>query len=562
MPQANDRQSLTPRRIQLLRRWAAITVASAGLLNLLSAITPPNSKRFDLLLDFLPIEVAGASTGIVVGVGLVLLLLSRAVRRGRRRAHNLVVGMMAISIVLHLTKALDFEEAILASAALVFLIWGRRAFSIPGRPIGIVASSLTAVGGAVVTVVTALGVVYSLSPALSWNRALGAVIERLVFVDTTPLPGRLDHTMTAALHGLGVALVLVAIRAVMIPAVSAFENRHRFDRAAQLVNTYGADTLSYFSLRDDKRWYIDGEHLIAYGLFGDVCVISPDPVGPAEGIVESLSQFLDGVRSNGLTPVVLGASADWVPRYADLGFRSIYLGDEAIIDCASFTLEGRRMKNVREAVNRISRNGYRAEFFDPAHLPAGLRRQLHGLSGQSRQGESERGFSMTLGRLFDSRDRGLLLAVAFDSAGAPVAYCQFVPASLKSGFSLDVMRRDLGKHPNGLMDFLVAQTALHLRDGGAGFLGLNFAVMKGVLKSEVAPTGMVRLRRKLVEVMSRGTQIQTLYRFNDKFNPAWSSRYLMYETVSDLSAIAVAVARAESLWEIPIFGRLLKPRAV
>jgi lysylphosphatidylglycerol synthetase-like protein (DUF2156 family) len=165
---------------------------------------------------------------------------------------------------------------------------------------------------------------------------------------------------------------------------------------------------------------------------------------------------------------------------------------------------------------------------------------------------------MTLGRLFDSRDRGLLLSVAFDSDGSPAAFCQFVPAPALGGFSLDVMRRDLGDHPNGLMDFLVAETALHVREQGGRGLGLNFAVMKAVLKGEIDRSRFGDAERKLISRLAEGTQIESLYRFNDKFNPEWRRRYLVYRTPADLPAVAVAVARAESLWEIPVVGRFLK----
>jgi lysyl-tRNA synthetase class 2 len=60
---------------------------------------------------------------------------------------------------------------------------------------------------------------------------------------------------------------------------------------------------------------------------------------------------------------------------------------------------------------------------------------------------------MMLGRLFDSRDTGLLLTLVEGPDGAPVAMCQFVPSPAIGGYSLDLMRRDPGEHPNGLLDF-------------------------------------------------------------------------------------------------------------
>ena len=104
---------------------------------------------------------------------------------------------------------------------------------------------------------------------------------------------------------------------------------------------------------------------------------------------------------------------------------------------------------------------------------------------KSRRGDVERGFSMTLGRAFDASDDGLLLAVVWGPGGAePVAFCQYVPAPGINGYSLDLMRRDDGEHPNGLLDFAVVETIRHLKAQGKRGLGLNFATMRAVLAGE------------------------------------------------------------------------------
>ena len=79
-----------------------------------------------------------------------------------------------------------------------------------------------------------------------------------------------------------------------------------------------------------------------------------------------------------------------------------------------------------------------------------------------RRGEGERGFSMMLGRLFDPKDKGLLLTVVHGPDGQPAAVCQFVPSPAINGYSLDLMRRDPGEHPNGSIDYALCSTIEHL----------------------------------------------------------------------------------------------------
>ena len=173
-------------------------------------------------------------------------------------------------------------------------------------------------------------------------------------------------------------------------------------------------------------------------------------------------QFAD---EHGWTVAVMGAGEEWLPTYRASGMRDLYVGDEAIVDARRFNLEGGRMKGVRQAVNRMAKYGYRVEFHDPAHLPAGLEDKLRGLMTESRRGEVERGFSMTLGRVFSRDDEGLLLAVCFGPDGEPAAFCQYVPANDIDGYSLDLMRRsEADEHMNGLTDFVVVRTIEHLQE--------------------------------------------------------------------------------------------------
>jgi len=50
-----------------------------------------------------------------------------------------------------------------------------------------------------------------------------------------------------------------------------------------------------------------------------------------------------------------------------------------------------------------------------------------------------------------------------------------------------------------------------------------------------------------------------LWRFNAKYDPDWQPRYAVYDSPETLLPSAVAIARAESFWELPLIGRFLVP---
>jgi lysylphosphatidylglycerol synthetase-like protein (DUF2156 family) len=189
---------------------------------------------------------------------------------------------------------------------------------------------------------------------------------------------------------------------------------------------------------------------------------------------------------------------------------------------------------------------------DPARIPG-----LIDLIGLNRRGEGERGFSMMLGRLFDPRDEGLLLTVVSDADGKPAAMCQFVPSPAIDGFSLDLMRRDPGEHPNGLLDFALCATIEHLKERGSTGLSLNFSAFRSTLDGERGDGVTQRIERWGLKRLSSVMPIETLWRFNEKYQPSWLARHLVYASPEIFVPVVAATLRAESITEIPVVGRFL-----
>ncbi len=121
------------------------------------------------------------------------------------------------------------------------------------------------------------------------------------------------------------------------------------------------------------------------------------------------------------------------------------------------------------------------------------------------------------------------------------------------------MRRTDGPHPNGLIDFVVVRTIEHLRAQGMNGLGLNFATMRAVLAGETGDGVTQRVERWFLRRMSDSMQIESLWKYNAKFSPSWRARYAVYDAPEHMLPAALAVARAESWFELPVIGRFLAP---
>jgi lysylphosphatidylglycerol synthetase-like protein (DUF2156 family) len=476
------------------------------------------------------------------------------------------LGLLVGTGVLHLVQGGGLEEALIALGVAWFLLVNRACFpgavDRPSRRRGGLAL-LAATVVVIVVTTTSMEVALALDSdtrPLGLVRAVEAVAGRMVGLRTVALPHRLDEFLAPTLLAVGLGLALVALVLTFRPVVDRrLAGGGPQHRAREIVRRHGRSTLDYFALRHDKVHFFEGDSVVAYAVYGGVCLVSPDPIGPAAERDKLWSSFRSYADAHGWTLAVLGAGEDWLPTYRSSGMHDLYLGDEGVVDVTRFSLQGGRNKGLRQAVNRIARYGYSISFHDPASLAPALADALRDVMTRSRRGDVERGFSMTLGRLFDPRDEGLLLAVATAEDGTPVAFCQYVPAPGINGYSLDLMRRDDGDHPNGLLDFVIVETIEHLRQLGMHGLGLNFATMRSVLAGESGDGLHRRVERWMLRRMSSSMQIESLWRFNAKYDPDWQPRYAVYESPEQAPAVAVAIARAESFWELPLIGRFLVP---
>src|SRR5262249_58452190 len=91
-----------------------------------------------------------------------------------------------------------------------------------------------------------------------------------------------------------------------------------------------------------------------------VLLVAGDPVGPDESIPAVIAETRRFARANGLRLGAVGASAPLARHWKEAGLRALYIGDEAIVDTRTFSLDGRPIRKVRQSVTRIVSAGYSA----------------------------------------------------------------------------------------------------------------------------------------------------------------------------------------------------------
>jgi lysyl-tRNA synthetase class 2 len=273
---------------------------------------------------------------------------------------------------------------------------------------------------------------------------------------------------------------------------------------------------------------------------------SGDPVGDPEAWPGAIHAFLDEAARHAWVPAVIGCGEHGAEVWCrEGGLTALELGDEAVVSLPDFTMSGRAMRNVRQMVSRVSRQGYVAEVRRVGDIPEAEIRRLVRQADSWRGSPVERGFSMALGRIGGVGDQRCVVATATQD-GVLRAVLHFVPWG-SDGLSLDLMRRDRAAAP-GLNDFLIVETIKEGADLGVKRISLNFAVFRAALErgERIGAGPVLRAWRGVLLFMSRWFQIESLYKFNAKFSPQWVPRFLVFPNTRDTPRIGVAALEAEA----------------
>jgi lysyl-tRNA synthetase, class II len=317
-------------------------------------------------------------------------------------------------------------------------------------------------------------------------------------------------------------------------------------RVTRIVRRWGSDTLAPFALRGDKDWFITGETLLAYRVVRSVALVSGDPVGPPEADGAALGSFLSFARSRGWRVAILGASDRLASTYRNRGLVPMYHGDEAVIDTSAFSLDGRRMRAVRQAVHRLERGGYRAEVITAGAVPAALRVELAAVERAWLRGRPRTGFSMELDGLFRLGGHDAAFVIGRDAHGRVGGFLHLAACRAGQSLSLSSMPRLPGT-PNGLTSWLIVAAARWARENGYEFLSLNFSPFASLLAGDGQLATAQRVQRRALLRIKRllALQLDNLARFNEQFGPLRQPRYVVVEARADLPRVALAAMAAE-----------------
>lgn len=522
-----------------LAPWLGATVVfAAGAVLLFSGSLPADGARLHALRGVVPLAAVELSHLAGSLIGLVLLILSRALLQRVDAARRLALGLLLGGAAASLLKGLDVTEAALALGAAAVLYAGRAGFRREAGwgwrcDLGTLDPQAWLAVGAVVVASVWLGLFtyrhVEYTNELWWQFALRADAPRYL---------RASLLVAVACVAL---MVWQAMRPRRAPPGQADPSQRAV--AARLVRSC-ARTDAALALVGDKRLLIDEDAraMLMYQVQGRSWVAMGDPVGD-EAAGEALAWRLRELADrHGGRAVFYQVEAARLPLYLDMGLAAIKLGEEALVPLTGFTLDGPRRAFLRQAVRRAERDGLSFEVVGPgearAHMAA-----LRAVSDRWLQAKATREKGFSLGR-FDEDYLcrfPLVLVRRTTPADRPVvAFANLWTGNGRDELSIDLMRHD-PQAGVATMDSLFAHTLVWGAAQGYRWFNLGMAPLSGLETHPLAP-----LWHRLGTVLFRNSEhfynFQGLRAYKQKFDPEWRPRYLACPGGLMLPGVLVDVA--------------------
>ena len=499
----------------IVPKAVSVAVFLAGVVLLISGATPGVASRLNFIARGIPLPVLELShlTGSVLGVG--LLVLARGLSRRLRGAFLAALLVLGAGVVASLLKGFDVEEAIMLLIILGFLWASRDEFyrqgSVVTQPfsIGWLASIILVFCFAVwVGMVSFQNVNYS--QELWWQFELHADAPRM-----------LRASLLAGLTAMSFVLWKLLRSGRSSPLAET--DFSALQRIQDIVRN-ATDSSANAALLGDKRflWSPSKKTFIMYQLSGSSWVAFGDPVGQRSEWEDLAWSFVEMVDRFDGRAVFYQVSGDSLPMYVDMGLSLAKLGEDARVPLPSFSLEGSRFAEFRQAVNKAKKQGVSFEVVPSSEVSL-LIGDLRAISDSwlAEKAAKEKGFS--LGSYSDE------YICKFDCAvvrlnGSIVAFANLWVAPVGRELSVDLMRHKR-EAPKGVMDYLFTELMLWGKTRGYEWFNLGMAPLSGLEQHALAPMWH-KLGRLIFRHGESFYNFEGLRNYKEKFDPEWRPRYI------------------------------------
>jgi phosphatidylglycerol lysyltransferase len=533
----------------LMRIIPTLMIMTLGVINIVSVLTPAKASRLERLQDFLPLDAINASNYLVLAAGLFMLVTAAFMLKGLRSAWWFAFLLSVVSLIGHLTKAIDYEEAIVAFIVMLVLIGTRKDYYIKSNPklrsVGIQTALLATLAVVVYGIIgfyfldkKHFNMDFSLLESIRYTLQNYFLVTSAKLVPSDPFAGH--FLLSIKICGL-LSMTLLVYIFIRPYAVKNASTEEELKTAKALLDKFGNSGMDYFKIYPDKLIYLDEGHhsFISYRVARNFAVVLENPVASdSDQMKECLVSFDRYCYENGLKSIFYRVPEESLPIYKGTGKKSLFLGQEGVINLETFTLEGRDRKTLRHSVNKVTESGYRTTVHAPP-IKDGTLQKIKSVSDEwlINTGRKEIIFSQGM-FAWDALKQQTLITVESPEEKI-VAFLNVIPDYAPGEGTYDLLRKTADA-PNGVTEFLLISLCEYFRPLGYRSVNLGFAPMSGINDPRTFPEKSMRFA---YEKLGSFSHYKGLREFKERFFPEWHNKYLVYENDYDLIQAPRVLAR-------------------
>jgi phosphatidylglycerol lysyltransferase len=528
-----------------LRLLAPMMIFVLGFVNIFSALTPPMASRIDEIRKFVPYEVIPASNLLVILAGMMLIVTAGYLIRGLRIAWQFALWLSILSLVGHVFKGLDYEEAILSLVALIILIATYREYRLRSNPklmhIGV------ATGVATFVAVLIFGSIAfhfldhnHFHQDFTWGNATRHTFNAFFLIqdDNLTPATNFGKEFLFFIKAIGVATWLVFLYCIIKPGLHK-HNQPRIDteKAQFLLKQFGDSSLDYFKVSSDKSLFISEVYngFISYRLTQTFAVVLEEPVCAEVNKVSILKEFEKFCEDEGYKPVYYCVDEESLYYFEALQKKKILIGREALVDITAFSPD-ENDGELRNALNRLETNGYMLKV-QKAPIPNLVFQSMEQVSNEWLQAYNGEEAVFSQG-MFDQEEVCKHDAIfMYDTDQRMVAFLTVIPDHRPNECTFNLVRKTTDA-PDEYIHALLVEMIRYTKQHNGRYLNLG---LLPIASDEAAGKNEMQVSSYIPDEVKSFSNYKTLQGFKEKYATEWVNKYLVYENDVDLPQLPAAL---------------------
>ena len=355
------------------------------------------------------------------------------------------------------------------------------------------------------------------------------------------------RVLMASIDYIWVMFILGFLAAIILSTKRARNERAEYDTFDKLMRHNGSTTITWMARWPGMSYWANKSQTaaIAYRLINNVAIVLSDPVGKKQAATKATKSFHEFCTKNGWSVAYFSVTEKFANTLSGYGFSKILVGEDTKIMLDNLEFAGKKWQSIRSAINKADKAGVTMQSIKLNQAPDNIKNQLRDIADSWVADKSLPEMGFTLGTLKEAEDPAVIMNIAVDDNDEVHGMTSWMPVYKSGkiiGWTIDIMQRRLSEDTiGGVIEFLIAKSAMHFKDKGAKFISLSAAPLSN---SKNNKTSIEKLLTVLADRLEPYYGFKSLHRFKEKFQPLHEPFYLCYNDESQLPGIAAAIGKA------------------